>query len=610
MPPSVIDIVPSQNPLVQDQKYAEAGERSTVHRPPAYPSVAALPLRGRSMTAGSSSIELVRTDPVPVLYGLGFPRMHQKGFGNQKPLSLHRPSFNFSSTNPRRIKAAPVAGEAGHRVAQQKSFDRQQPLSRTLSSLNCSGTARGPDEVYYSQSWTGGPSRQQIHVVPPPSWSSMYPGPYEVGSSRSCLDVPGGQKTPPASSLSYPSANPHSGGDTRPRRPGRQLPDPPRGRSSRSVGRSPPVSPRNARARAKPVHGFAIGIETEFILESCNEKANQEKTPDFLTTIAALHNQTIDTKYPRIDARIEYSSIVFDPPDDDFTRWAVVEEPGILKVEDNPGKCEYFFDHYAIAFVDKHFVDGVETKTPKLRTSRTPNWRECVKATWAFVERHYVVSKTNMCSTHVHVSVARQGGSGMGRPNMKKIAQCIIHWEPALEVLVPEERRGNVYASSNWIDNKNFESLTRSEAIEMIENCRSLEEVILLMSPKPQGRFWAWNFQAMRKSRTIEFRKGGASLNGEQALAWAELVLLFIEAAVQTDIESLRTVPAIIKTLKIFLGEDKLNNVKPLFEGKKDQESVQPTIVGKPSFDTELLRQKMLKKDANEQRRLIQNWRA
>lgn len=252
-------------------------------------------------------------------------------------------------------------------------------------------------------------------------------------------------------------------------------------------------------------------------------------------------------------------------------------------------------------------LDGIELKSPKLETMRTPDWKSQVKETWAFIEKNYIVTKTTKCSTHVHISLKRAGSgdSGMGLQSIKRIAQCIIHFEPAFEALTSRERRGNIYSSSNWIDNKWFAhpDMTRAKVIEAIGNCGSTAEVIELMSPKPQDRFWAWNFQAMKKFGTIEFRKGSASLNGDQAVAWAELVLLFVQSALVADIRSLKTVPANIRGLKFFLGEHNLGDVATLFRGKGDRETLQPKLLFPNPAEKEML-EKKLAEDAKEQVRL------
>lgn len=248
----------------------------------------------------------------------------------------------------------------------------------------------------------------------------------------------------------------------------------------------------------------------------------------------------------------------------------------------------------------------VEMKTPKMQVSDSLDWAGQVKRTWAFIEENYKVSKTGMCGTHVHISMQRGMqpgttlGTGMGLQNLKKIAQCAIHFEPALEALVPEGRRANIFAVSNWIDNINFAdpSTTRQVAMNIIDRCSRESELIELMCPPPHQRCFAWNFWALKKFGTIEFRKGSASVNASDALAWAELTILFVQAAVQALPESLLTRPANIEELRRFLDPNKLRYLKPMFNQLNGEESLQPVLGMSGWMNMEETQQKKLTDDA------------
>lgn len=249
-------------------------------------------------------------------------------------------------------------------------------------------------------------------------------------------------------------------------------------------------------------------------------------------------------------------------------------------------------------------------KTPKIEVFDNSDWASQVRRTWAFIKENYKVSKNGMCGTHVHISMQRGMqpgttiGTGMGLQNLKKIAKCAIHFEPALEALVPEIRRGNLFAMSNWIDNINFAdaSITRQVAMNMIDNCGRQIELIKLMCPPPQRRCFAWNFWALQKFGTIEFRKGSASLDAGNALAWAELTILFVQAAVQALPDSLLTRPANIEELRRFLGPDKLRYLKPMFTQLNGEESVQPELVMSGWTNKEAMLRKKLSDDARLQK--------
>ena len=220
--------------------------------------------------------------------------------------------------------------------------------------------------------------------------------------------------------------------------------------------------------------------------------------------------------------------------------------------------------------------------SPLFRAYNGSPWREEVKRTWAFLEENYEITTDKRCSTHVHISVRR----GFTLEDIKKIAQCVIHFEPAIEALVAPERRGNRYSMSNWLDNYRFAGQNKSprQAIAEIGRAQTRAEVVDLMTPGLES--FGWNFRSMLRLRTIEFRKGSPSRNAREALAWAELAMTFILSAMQTDdppTSYLDHAAPNVDGLKRFLLQDKLEPfmsdpryLEPLWAGKTGEESVQP----------------------------------
>lgn len=255
---------------------------------------------------------------------------------------------------------------------------------------------------------------------------------------------------------------------------------------------------------------------------------------------------------------------------------------------------------------------GVELRSPKFALSDASNWKTSVMETWKSLVSTVKPTKNYKCRTHVHISMTQgapnkaSGGLGMGLQNMKKIAQCAIHFEPALEALGCEYPLPCSPVASNWIDNKNFAypDVTRQVAMQMIENCNTEDQLIDLMCPNTDGLFWAWNFRAMKTLGTIEFRNGDTPLNGYQAIAWAELVVLFVQAAIKTKPSSVSTIPANIRGLKEFLGLDKLHDLKPLLDGTNADDCFQPQVLLQRNQEEVEMLQEKLRADDERQRRV------
>jgi hypothetical protein len=212
-----------------------------------------------------------------------------------------------------------------------------------------------------------------------------------------------------------------------------------------------------------------------------------------------------------------------------------------------------------------------------------------MQSTWSFVATDYTVSADATCSTHVHLSIV----DDYTVDQLKRLAQAIIHFEPAFEVILPEERRGNEYCRSNWIDNANFgyKKLSRQGAISFLERCTTVNEVIDAMNPEG-SRYFGWNFQALKKYDTVEFRRGAASTSLNDVFMWVELATTFLRASLRTNsARDLVTFDANLEGLKTFLskgiddaaGAGDSRYLAALFSGKNPKARLDPKPVGKLS---------------------------
>ncbi|CAJ2514283.1 Uu.00g024020.m01.CDS01 [Anthostomella pinea] len=141
----------------------------------------------------------------------------------------------------------------------------------------------------------------------------------------------------------------------------------------------------------------------------------------------------------------------------------------------------------------------------------------------------------------------------------------------------------------------------------MIDKCVALDEVINLMNPN-QSRYFGWNFLAMKKYKTVEFRRGSGSRSEDDVFMWAEFALSFLQASVRLQsASSLKDYPASVGGLSMFISFVQLPD-KPgmndsvhlgrLFAGKRPDEKVSPVPVGKLSPEKQKKLEKKLKADA------------
>lgn len=235
-------------------------------------------------------------------------------------------------------------------------------------------------------------------------------------------------------------------------------------------------------------------------------------------------------------------------------------------------------------------------------------WRDSYAATWNYLQRHYIINITDLCSTHIHVSLIPH----YKMTDLKRVACAVIHFEPAFEALVPPERIGNAFVKSNWLDSPCLaeEGLSRFESFAVIERAQSTSNLIKTMQ-KPKDKCFGWNFECLDQHGTIEFRKPPASLTSTEALSWAELALNFIQAAIKYGTaERLRSVPATITGLRWFLGQVNIptitepSRLNRIWAGKEVHAALEPEVIPKQGSNLNLAMDERLRKksEADEKR--------
>lgn len=292
--------------------------------------------------------------------------------------------------------------------------------------------------------------------------------------------------------------------------------------------RLPPYIPRGAakapvtRQEAPPPTGsFGIGIELELLLESRTIPSAADNTfPRFARHCAASYNNSVPGQFPRMHSLIQAQWVGVP-----YTQWVLHHDP-TCETEREP--CMLPATLRVTSLVLRQLTGGIEVISPLFRYFPGSHWRQNVEALWSFMSQRYLMHSNADCSTHVHISRVE----GYSTSDVKRIAQAIIHFEPAFEALVPSERRGNEYSRSNWLDNPQlaYRKLSREQSIGLIEAMNTTDEIIDIMNPN-QSKYFGWNFLSLKTYKTIEFRRGTASLSSNDTFMWVELGMSFVQAA-------------------------------------------------------------------------------
>jgi Putative amidoligase enzyme len=231
-------------------------------------------------------------------------------------------------------------------------------------------------------------------------------------------------------------------------------------------------------------------------------------------------------------------------------------------------------------------------------------WRDSVVDTWKYLRRRYFIEVNQLCSTHIHISLV----PSYTLTDLKRIACSAIYFEPAFEALVPKERRGNIWAKSNWLDNPRLaqRGVSRLDSMTLIERAGYTDKLIESVQGKGD-RDYAWNFESLIKHDTIEFRKPPASLTPGEALSWAELAMNFVQASTKYGTsERLQKIPSTVQGLRWLLrqaevpGMNEPQRLQRIWGGKDANAAMEPESVHKPGPKRDVQMEMKLKQMSNE----------
>lgn len=132
----------------------------------------------------------------------------------------------------------------------------------------------------------------------------------------------------------------------------------------------------------------------------------------------------------------------------------------------------------------------------------------------------------------------------------------------------------------------------------------------------PNGsKYFGWNFLAIKKFKTVEFRRGAASLTVDDVFMWVEIAMSFIQAALKMrSANDLQTHVANIGGLRDFIQNAEFINapgtwdstyLSLLFNGKGSGDSLQPTLVGQLSPEKEQKLRRKIEADSRSQPMLV-----
>ena len=156
----------------------------------------------------------------------------------------------------------------------------------------------------------------------------------------------------------------------------------------------------------------------------------------------------------------------------------------------------------AFASLIKNRTGPLEFISPILCFDRHSKWRNEVVYHWKRLLELGQPSTNDFCATHVHISP--KATKFWSLDHLKSVAQAVVYFEEAFEVIIAPSRRTSRYSRSNKANNRKLQLLTFPACWEKIQACDDIDELTTLMQPLkyepieglPDRAFrdFAWNF--------------------------------------------------------------------------------------------------------------------
>ena len=210
-------------------------------------------------------------------------------------------------------------------------------------------------------------------------------------------------------------------------------------------------------------------------------------------------------------------------------------------------------------------------------TAEHPRWREAVNQTWSYLTRYYQIRGDSQCATTIRLHC----DPSFSAAQLKRIGQAIIHFEPVLDLFMPDRAGTEIVCKRNWRDNPFLrrDNLTQAGSIAFIERIPNIQ--VDRVGPSPEnwvtilmghdtvwdGTRYVWYLQN-RQTNVTTFCKPVVCERAEDAIHWSDLVLSFIRAALACPTPArLQRIAMNPFGLRYFLSNDLGNTRRRLVAG-------------------------------------------
>ncbi|GAB1320938.1 Amidoligase enzyme [Madurella fahalii] len=286
---------------------------------------------------------------------------------------------------------------------------------------------------------------------------------------------------------------------------------------------------------------FQFGIEIELFLGS-----RKQKSPTF-QSLAEEVSQKL--RKAGISNHIQQSN---DKSAGKYRKWSIVQEVSIMPS----------LTHYGIELVSPIYTlpsGSSSSSSSSGGNGSSTHWATELSKLFATLHKHFLVSPSAKCATHVHVSGAP---APLSAGELAGLAKTAVYFEPAVDFLVPADRRGATYWCQSNRASPALQGLALGECLAALDGAAAagaaaeaaadgmgtaavVEAMNLVAAASPAGRsfrhtadfvhgkVYKWNFTGMLPggSGTVEFRQPPGCATAGDAAAWVRFTLAFVVGA-------------------------------------------------------------------------------
>ncbi|KAF9645640.1 hypothetical protein BDM02DRAFT_3189539 [Thelephora ganbajun] len=123
----------------------------------------------------------------------------------------------------------------------------------------------------------------------------------------------------------------------------------------------------------------------------------------------------------------------------------------------------------------------IELVSPIFRFTPNDPFQDHVHGVLDCIEPPCAVRTNDSCGTRIYVSPSNL----CTLAQIKAVVRAVLHFEPAINALVPPHRLNNMWCKTFFLNNANFQDTDVAQAIAQVDGAGSLKAIVDLMHPPP-----------------------------------------------------------------------------------------------------------------------------